>query len=93
MTKSGNRYHNLESCSGLKRTVKLVKQSDVHGMRACSCLRIGRRRMELRNICTGVFSSVRRLERSEEAGNPSFPHCAFRRRGTFIQPVGTETGG
>lgn len=36
VTKSGNRYHNLESCSGLKRTVKLVKQSDVHGMRACS---------------------------------------------------------
>ena len=36
VTESGNRYHNLESCSGLKRTVKLVKQSDVHGMKPCS---------------------------------------------------------
>lgn len=36
ITKNGNRYHNLESCSGLKRSVKLVKFSDVHGMKACS---------------------------------------------------------
>lgn len=38
ITKNGNRYHNRESCSGLKRTVRLVKISDVQGMGACgSC--------------------------------------------------------
>lgn len=36
ITENGNRYHNLESCSGLKRTVKLIKHSDIHGMKACS---------------------------------------------------------
>lgn len=36
ITENGNRYHNLESCSGLKRTVKLVKRSEARGMRACS---------------------------------------------------------
>ena len=36
VTKSGNRYHNQSSCSGLKRTVRLVKLSDVHNMGACS---------------------------------------------------------
>lgn len=36
ITESGNRYHNLESCSGLKRNVKLVKHSEVHGRKACS---------------------------------------------------------
>lgn len=36
VTGNGNRYHNLESCSGLKRTVKLVKQSQVKDMHACS---------------------------------------------------------
>ncbi len=36
ITNKGNRYHNLSSCSGLKRTVRLVKISEVHGMRACS---------------------------------------------------------
>lgn len=36
ITSSGNRYHNVASCSGLKRSVKLVKQSDVSGMHACS---------------------------------------------------------
>lgn len=36
ITSSGNRYHNLETCSGLKRTVKLVKLSQVGNMHACS---------------------------------------------------------
>ena len=36
ITKNGNRYHNLSSCSGLKRTVRLVKESETGGMRACS---------------------------------------------------------
>ena len=36
VTGTGNRYHNLETCSGLKRTVKLVKQSEVKNMHACS---------------------------------------------------------
>ena len=36
VTDSGNRYHNLGSCSGLKRSVWLVKESDVEGMRHCS---------------------------------------------------------
>ena len=36
VTKKGDRYHNLDSCSGLKRSVRLVKESEVRGMRACS---------------------------------------------------------
>lgn len=36
VTSSGNRYHNLESCSGLKRSVKLIKRSQAEGMAACS---------------------------------------------------------
>lgn len=36
ITSSGNRYHNLESCSGLKRTVRLVKHSCTGNMAACS---------------------------------------------------------
>lgn len=36
ITKSGNRYHNLGSCSGLKRTVRLVKHSHAKNMGACS---------------------------------------------------------
>lgn len=36
ITGTGNRYHNQATCSGLKRTVKLVKQSQVSGMHACS---------------------------------------------------------
>ena len=35
ITKSGNRYHNNKNCSGLKRTVRLVKESDVGDLRAC----------------------------------------------------------
>lgn len=36
ITSSGNRYHNLENCSGLKRTLKMVKRSQVKGMSPCS---------------------------------------------------------
>lgn len=36
VTAAGNRYHNLETCSGLKRTVRLVKHSCAGGMAACS---------------------------------------------------------
>lgn len=36
ITEQGNRYHNLESCSGLKRSVRLVKASSVSEMGACS---------------------------------------------------------
>lgn len=36
VTTNGNRYHNQESCSRLKRTVKLVKESEISGMHACS---------------------------------------------------------
>ena len=36
VTSSGNRYHNVATCSGLKRTVKLVKESELRGMHACS---------------------------------------------------------
>ena len=36
VTSSGDRYHNLATCSGLKRTVRLVKVSQLKGMHACS---------------------------------------------------------
>ena len=35
ITKKGNRYHNLESCSGLKRSVRMVKENEA-GMPVCS---------------------------------------------------------
>lgn len=36
ITEKGNRYHNLASCSGLKRTVRMVKVSKTGGMAACT---------------------------------------------------------
>lgn len=36
VTQQGNRYHNLAACSGLKRSVRLIKESDAGGMCACS---------------------------------------------------------
>lgn len=36
VTKQGNRYHNLGSCSGLKRTVRLVKESEASKLPCCS---------------------------------------------------------
>ena len=36
ITKKSNRYHNMENCSGLKRSVRMVKESEVSGeMSAC----------------------------------------------------------
>ena len=36
ITEQGDRYHNQASCSGLKRTVLLVKESDAEGYPLCS---------------------------------------------------------
>ena len=36
VTDYGTRYHNLASCSGLKRSVRLVKRSEVSNLRQCS---------------------------------------------------------
>ena len=36
VTSSGNRYHNSSECSGLKRSVRLVKHSEVAGYPVCS---------------------------------------------------------
>lgn len=36
VTKKGNSYHNLETCSALKRTVRMVKHSCTEGLTACS---------------------------------------------------------
>ena len=36
ITEKGNRFHSLGSCSGLKRTVHLVKQSEAGDRRICS---------------------------------------------------------
>ena len=36
ITEKGNRYHNLASCSGLKRTVRMVKESETGGVAACT---------------------------------------------------------
>ena len=36
ITGTGNRYHNNENCSSLKRTVRLVKESEVKNMHVCS---------------------------------------------------------
>lgn len=35
ITKSGNRFHNDRTCSGLKRTVRLVKESKAANLSAC----------------------------------------------------------
>lgn len=34
-TEKGNRYHNSASCSGLKRSVKMVQQSEVQHLKQC----------------------------------------------------------
>lgn len=36
ITRKGSHYHNSETCSGLKRTVRLVKKSDAGACHACS---------------------------------------------------------
>ena len=35
ITKSGNRFHNDRTCSGLKRTVRLVKESKAANLSVC----------------------------------------------------------
>lgn len=35
ITNSGNRYHNDKNCSGLKRSVRLVKESEVGSLQPC----------------------------------------------------------
>lgn len=36
ITGSGTSYHNLETCSGLTRTVRLVPESQIHDLNVCS---------------------------------------------------------
>lgn len=36
VTDYGTRYHNLANCSGLKRSIRLVKKSEVSNLRQCS---------------------------------------------------------
>lgn len=36
VTEKGDKYHSSYSCSGLKRTVRLVRKSDLSGMHMCS---------------------------------------------------------
>lgn len=36
VTESGNRFHNMLTCSGLKRSVKLIKKSEAAGYPPCS---------------------------------------------------------
>lgn len=36
ITKQGNRYHNNANCSGLKRTIKVIKRLEIGDRRACT---------------------------------------------------------
>ena len=36
ITSKGNRYHNNPDCSGLKRTIRMVRESQAGGLRPCS---------------------------------------------------------
>lgn len=36
ITEQGSRYHNLGSCSGLKRTIRLIRESEAEGYHLCS---------------------------------------------------------